>query len=102
MRAAPVGVRGACLDDRWASLVSGLERPLVISAGLCGALDPELAPGALVVPERVIGPLGDEMQPDGDGHRRAPAPAPPPPPRPPLTPADPAPPPPAHAPLPAP
>lgn len=75
-RAAPVGVRGACLDARWTSLVSGLERPLVISAGLCGALDPELAPGALVVPERVIGPLGDEMQPDGDGHRRALAQAP--------------------------
>ena len=71
MRAAPVGVRGACLDDRWASLVSGLERPLVISAGLCGALDPDLGPGAVVVPDRVIGPLWEEMRPDGDAHRRA-------------------------------
>ena len=35
---------------------------LVVSAGVCGALAPELASGALVVPETVLGP---------DGRRRA-------------------------------
>ena len=59
-----VGPRAARLTER-----SGWRTPtLVISAGACGALAPDLAVGALVVPEAVIGP---------DGGRRPAASAPP-------------------------
>jgi adenosylhomocysteine nucleosidase len=48
---ASVGLRAAALPAR----ASRLRRPaLVISAGACGALAPELAEGALVVPEVVV------------------------------------------------
>ena len=71
VRVAPVGLRAGCLEARWASLVSGLGRPVVVSAGLCGALDPNLAAGDLVLPERVIGPTGAEACSATDVHRRA-------------------------------
>jgi adenosylhomocysteine nucleosidase len=59
-----VGPRAARLSER-----SGWRAPtLVISAGACGALAPDLAVGALVVPEAVTGP---------DGVRWPVAPAPP-------------------------
>ena len=49
-----VGPRAARLSER-----SGWRAPtLVISAGACGALAPDLVVGALVVPEAVIGPDG--------------------------------------------
>lgn len=50
-----VGVGASLLDQR-----AGLLAPpaLVVSAGVCGALAPELAVGALVVPESVLGPDG--------------------------------------------
>ena len=49
-----VGPRAARLGER-----SGWREPtLVVSAGACGALAPDLAVGALVVPEAVIGPDG--------------------------------------------
>ena len=54
-----VGI-GACHLETRAGTPAG--RPLVVSAGACGALAPELAAGALVVPEAVLGP---------DGRRRA-------------------------------
>jgi adenosylhomocysteine nucleosidase len=52
---ATVGLRGARLAER-----AGAWRApeLVISAGACGALDPALAVGALVVPGLVLGPDG--------------------------------------------
>jgi adenosylhomocysteine nucleosidase len=56
LRLAPVGLRAALLPARWPSLLSGPERPLVVSAGVCGALAPDLAAGDLVVPESVLGP----------------------------------------------
>jgi adenosylhomocysteine nucleosidase len=54
-----VGV-GACQLETRASAV--VAPTLVVSAGVCGALAPELAVGALIVPEAVLGP---------DGQRRA-------------------------------
>ena len=59
-----VGPRAAQLGER-----SGWRAPaLVISAGACGALAPDLTVGSVVVPEAVIGP---------GGARLAAAPAPP-------------------------
>jgi len=51
---ACVGPRAACLAER----VSSCRPDLVVSAGACGALAPDLALGALVVPEAVVGPGG--------------------------------------------
>jgi len=52
----PVGIAASRLAER----VEPLPRPsLVISAGVCGALAPELRVGALVVPEAVLAPDGD-------------------------------------------
>jgi adenosylhomocysteine nucleosidase len=53
VRVAPAGVGAALLETRWPGLLHGLTRPLVVSAGVCGALDPALPPGALICPERV-------------------------------------------------
>ncbi|PYO38414.1 MAG: hypothetical protein DMD86_00145 [Candidatus Rokuibacteriota bacterium] len=39
--------------------MDGLADPLVVSAGVCGGLDPRLHPGDLVIPERVIGAAGE-------------------------------------------
>jgi adenosylhomocysteine nucleosidase len=49
-----VGVRATHLATRLASVAPAL----VVSAGVCGALAPELAVGALVVPEAVLAPDG--------------------------------------------
>ena len=68
---APVGLRAHLLAERWASLTGGLARPLVISAGLCGALDPRLRVGDLVVPDRVLGPSGERFDLDAPEPRRA-------------------------------
>ena len=51
---APIGVGASRLKKRWPALASAADRPLVVSAGVCGALDPTLAVGDLVLPERVI------------------------------------------------
>ena len=59
IRLAPVGLRAGLCHARWADLLDGLGRPLVVSAGVCGALDPRLRPGDLVIPERVLGPAGE-------------------------------------------
>jgi adenosylhomocysteine nucleosidase len=55
---ACVGPRAACLAERAAAC-----RPptLVVSAGACGALAPDLPVGAAVLPEVVIGPGGDRL-----------------------------------------
>jgi len=57
-RVAAVGLRASRLLSRWPSLVAGLGDPLIVSAGVCGGLDPTLARGALTVPESVIDPDG--------------------------------------------
>jgi adenosylhomocysteine nucleosidase len=51
----PVGVAATRLAQR---LQAVTPPSLVISAGVCGALAPELGVGALVVPESVLGPDG--------------------------------------------
>ena len=58
LRVAPVGLRAALCDSRWPPLLDGFGAPLIVSAGVCGALDPRLAPADLVIPERVIDARG--------------------------------------------
>ena len=67
VRLAPVGVRACLCESRWAGLLEGLDRPLVISAGVCGGLDPRLRPGDLVIPSRVMEPTG-ELHPVATAH----------------------------------
>ena len=62
IRVAPVGLRAGLLGSRWTALVSAADRPLVVSAGVCGGLDPSLRAGDLVLPDAVI----------SDGGRRLP------------------------------
>jgi adenosylhomocysteine nucleosidase len=71
VRLAPVGLRAALCDSRWPGLLDGLGHPLVVSAGVCGALDPRLAHGDLVIPECVIGPGGDVLAIPRSHHRAA-------------------------------
>ncbi|HXJ85135.1 MAG TPA: hypothetical protein VMS64_41390 [Candidatus Methylomirabilis sp.] len=76
VRLAPVGLRAALCESRWGPLLDGLGAPLVVSAGLCGALDPRLQPGDLVIPERVIDMAGVALALDPGHHRAALAGAP--------------------------
>jgi len=69
LRVAPVGLRAALLTERWPLLAHGLTRPLVVSAGLCGGLDPALAPGDLVCPELVLGAGGARYRLEASPHR---------------------------------
>jgi adenosylhomocysteine nucleosidase len=71
LRMAPVGLRAAYCGSRWASLLDGFDAPLVISAGVCGALDPRLSPGDLVIPERVIDARGSSFPIAAFHHRAA-------------------------------
>ena len=61
LRIAPVGLGALLLSERWAACRDGFTAPLVISAGVCGGLDPRLAPGDLVVPARVLAPDGETL-----------------------------------------
>lgn len=71
VRVAPVGLRASLLGQRWDFLVSGLHRPLIISAGTCGGLDPQLASGDLILPESVLGPSGERLNVTPSSHRAA-------------------------------
>jgi adenosylhomocysteine nucleosidase len=53
-----VGPRARLLETRAARLTPPA---LVVSAGVCGALSPELRPGDLVVPDAVLGPAGERF-----------------------------------------
>lgn len=68
-----VGLRAHLLADRTVAN-RGAAPTLVVSAGACGALDPQLQRGDLVVPEVVISPSGDRLPTDvvpGLGRRGA-------------------------------
>jgi len=70
LRIAPVGI-GAChLRERW-SLLVGFERPLVVSAGVCGALDPALEVGDVVLPDSVIDRAGARLSVTASARQRA-------------------------------
>jgi adenosylhomocysteine nucleosidase len=76
VRLAPVGLRACLCESRWVGLLEGLDGPLVISAGVCGGLDPRLAAGDLVIPLRVMGPTGELPPVAAAFHQRAVACAP--------------------------
>jgi len=71
LRLAPVGLRAGLLAERWPILRLGLDQPLVISAGVCGALAPDLRPGALVLPESVLGPSAERLNVTPTAYARA-------------------------------
>ena len=71
LRVAPVGLRAALLAARWPRLLAGLNRPLVISSGVCGGLAPDLGVGELVLPESVLGPDGERLNVTPTLYRRA-------------------------------
>jgi adenosylhomocysteine nucleosidase len=71
LRIAPVGLGAVLLSERWASCRDGFTEPLVISAGVCGGLDPRLAPGDLVVPARVLALDGETLAVPPAAHARA-------------------------------
>jgi nucleoside phosphorylase len=76
VRLGAVGVGAARLDQRWPELVRGLDAPLVVSAGVCGALDPRLRQGDLVLPEVVLGAGGARHPVDPAARERVAARAP--------------------------
>ena len=69
-RIAPIGLGASLLSERWASCREGLTAPLVVSAGVCGGLDPRLAPGDLVVPARVLTLDGEALVVPPPAHAR--------------------------------
>jgi adenosylhomocysteine nucleosidase len=71
LRLAPVGLRAALLAERWPGLRLGLDQPLVISAGVCGALAPDLRAGDLILPESVIGPAAERLNVTPTAYARA-------------------------------
>jgi purine-nucleoside phosphorylase len=71
LRLAPVGLRAALLSDRWPALAADFLSPLVISAGICGALAPELGVGDLLLPESVLGLHGERLNVTPGAHAAA-------------------------------
>jgi len=68
---APVGLHAGLLGSRWTAIVSASDRPLVVSAGVCGALDPALRVGDLVLPDSVINDGGLRLPVTGSDEQRA-------------------------------
>jgi adenosylhomocysteine nucleosidase len=71
LRVAPVGLRACLLADRWPALVSASDRPLVVSAGVCGALDPGLQVGDIVLSDSVINEAGTHLSVTASPSQRA-------------------------------
>ena len=65
-----VGLRATLLSARLPALLEMLGRPLVVSAGVCGALDPKVKRGTVVLPETVIGAGGERYGVAIAQHRR--------------------------------
>jgi adenosylhomocysteine nucleosidase len=53
-RVAAIGPGAGRLEERLTRLAEGLSAPILVSAGLCGGLDPSISRGDLVVPEAVL------------------------------------------------
>src|SRR6266478_3402350 len=71
IRIASVGLRAGLLVSRWTTLVGSSDRPLVVSAGVCGGLDPELRVGDLVLPDLVVSESGLRLPVTGTVAQRA-------------------------------
>jgi purine-nucleoside phosphorylase len=71
LRIAPVGIGAGRLKERWPVLVSASDCPLVVSAGVCGALDPRLHVGDLVVCDSVIDGVGARLAVTASASQRA-------------------------------
>ena len=65
-----VGLRASLLSIRFPVLLAMLGRPLVVSAGVCGAPDPKVERGTVVLPEAVIGTRGERYAVSPVQHRR--------------------------------
>lgn len=70
-RIAPVGIGAGRLKERWPALLSASDCPLVVSAGVCGALDPRLHVGDLVVCDSVIDGGGARLSVTASASQRA-------------------------------
>jgi adenosylhomocysteine nucleosidase len=70
IRLAPVGLRAGLLVPRWTALVAASDRPLVVSAGVCGGLDPALRVGDLVLPDGVVSDAGVRLPVTGSTAQR--------------------------------
>ena len=71
IRVAAVGLRAGLLGSRWTALVAASDRPLVVSAGVCGGLDPALRAGDLVLPDAVLNDGGLRLPVTGSVAQRA-------------------------------
>ena len=71
LRIAPIGIGAGRLKERWPVLVSASDCPLVVSAGVCGALDPRLHVGDLVACDSVIDGLGARLAVTASASKRA-------------------------------
>jgi len=71
LRIAPIGIGAGRLKERWPALVSVSDCPLVVSAGVCGALDPRLRVGDLVVCDSVIDGFGARLSVTASASQRA-------------------------------
>ena len=71
LRIAPVGIAACRLKDRWPALLSTSDHPLVISAGVCGALDPGLHVGDIVLCDSVIDGAGVRLSVTASASQRA-------------------------------
>ena len=71
LRVASVGLRARLLGSRWTALVLPSDQPLVVSAGVCGGLDPALRAGDLVLPDGVISEAGLRLPVTGTVAQRA-------------------------------
>jgi adenosylhomocysteine nucleosidase len=68
---ASVGLRAGLLAPRWTALVAASDHPLVVSAGVCGGLDPALRVGDLVLPDSVVSEAGVRLPVTGTVAQRA-------------------------------
>jgi len=71
LRVASVGLGAAHLGSRLEAVMSPADRPLVVSAGVCGGLDPALRVGDLVLPDSVISDAGCSLPVTGTDAQRA-------------------------------